>query len=146
MDKQEQRGLKICARLNDRRKFWCVFEFAMLILLSCCLFPLNIFNLDFSRDLLKYVVFIAAFVPLGALLAYLRLSKGNILKNYGYVLAAVGVGLGARYLLEYGEIANANNFTAANVYLFILGIAVFAGGGYLSFRKTIIKATNVKKG
>ena len=57
----------------------------------------------------------------------------------------MGVGLGARYLLEYGEIANANNFTAANVYLFILGIAVFAGGGYLPFRKTIIKETNVKK-
>lgn len=129
MAKQEQRVLKVCARLNNRRKFWCVSEFALLILLSCCLFPLNIFRLDFSWDLLKYIIFVVVFVPLGIFLAYLNLSRGNKIKNYGYALAAVGVGLGVRYLLAYGEIANVYNYTAVNVYLFILGVTLMMSVG-----------------
>lgn len=48
MDKQEQRGLKICARLNDRRKFWCVFEFAMLIFTKLLFISTKYFQFGFQ--------------------------------------------------------------------------------------------------
>ena len=139
--KKNNKTVKI---ISKHKTAWAIACFGALIFFSCCLFPLNIFHLNFSTDLLKYVIFMGAFVQMGIFLAYLHLSNGNIVKNYAYVLAAVAVGLGARYLLEYGEIANANNFTAVNVYLFILGVTLMMSVGYLPLRRTIIKATNVK--
>ena len=141
MSKERETRIKI---IEKHKKAWIVAFFAMVVFFSCCLFPLNVFHLNFSTDFLKYVIFIAAFVSMGTLLAYLHLSNGNILKNYAYVLAAMAVGLGARYLLEYGEISNVYNFTGVNVYVFILGVVMFVSVGYLPLRKTIIKATNVK--
>ncbi|MEG2018347.1 MAG: hypothetical protein RR128_07815 [Clostridium sp.] len=53
------------------------------------------------------------------------LKQGQTIKVLGLTVLFTAVGMGCRYLLEYGEVSNAMNFTPLNIALFIIIIPAY---------------------
>lgn len=107
---------------------------------------------------LGYTAFLCCFTfPLGTTASPLQLTLMVILLSlclaeaYGpgrekgvflRTLAAAGLGLLGRYLLEYGEVSNARNFTAENILRFLAAVPLCMTLAYHILVKWLLSQTN----
>ena len=118
--------------LQKHRKFVCTIVFMLMILFSCTTFPFFNFTHEWSKTIRYMNIFITwtAFWVMGTAEAEVLRDKSSLtvlVLNLFLVLA----GMGARYLLEYGEISNVYNFTMLNsiVHIFIATLVSTASWG-----------------
>ena len=102
------------------------------IFFNCFLFPVYNFTHGTTHGWRWHGVFIplAAFFELGILLAgAFPYKKGFVGKTIPTLVGVncihILVGMGCRYLLEFGEVSNTYNFTAPNMIIHILTVLVF---------------------
>lgn len=103
----------------------------LLLAVNCGFFPIVNFNPDNPVDLgitMRTLIFLSAFAAhwrFGGLEA--RVLPGRSLLFIGlFNTALVSGGLLARYLLEFGEVSNAYNFTLTNAAFHVLVLAAAA--------------------
>lgn len=109
--------------------------FGMILLFNCFGFPIYNLNKEWPLFITAEYVFLGAGTALfsGGLLAGQFPQKR--LWQIALLTAALScLGLGCRYLLEFGEASNAYNFTLPNV---ALHLAAFTGIGSLRWRYAV---------
>lgn len=101
-----------------------VIAFVFFILMGACNFPIFNLNHRWSATLTCSIVFIGVslYASLGAMETAM-LPQWCIWHILPLNLMLVLLGMGARYLLEYGEVSNTYNFTIPNMLLHI-GVTV----------------------
>lgn len=105
-----------------------------IVFAGCFSFPIH--SEQFKLDLIRGYLFIAEYRIIGTALAGLY-GRGKGWFVYLATLVFTIIGLGCRYLLEFGEVSNTYNFTLQSItsYLFLIPIAVLVV--YLISAKTI---------
>lgn len=101
-----------------------IFFFLFVALLGACSFPIFNLNHRWSATLTCSIVFVGVslYAELGTMEAAM-LPQWYIWNILPLNLMLVLLGMGARYLLEYGEVSNTYNFTIPNMLLHI-GVTV----------------------
>ena len=101
-----------------------VITFVLFILMGACNFPIFNLNHRWSATLTCSIVLIGVslYASLGTMEAAM-LPQWYIWNILPLNLMLVLLGMGARYLLEYGEVSNTYNFTIPNMLLHI-GVTV----------------------
>ena len=89
---------------------------------GCFAFPLR--NELFQFNLIKaYLVLLSyGIIGLGFAMVY---GAGKLKSIYGYTLVLTGVGMLLRYMLEYGEVSNTLNFTAVNIWSYLILVPAY---------------------
>ncbi len=86
---------------------------------SCCLFPVYNVTMQSSMGIPMLAVILFAYYEIGVLFAAMYPDKA-IWQVALLFLSASLLGMGCRYLLEFGEISNVYNFTLPNTGLHLL--------------------------
>lgn len=86
---------------------------------SCCLFPVYNVTMQSSLGIPMLAVILFAYYEIGVLFAA-RYPDKAIWQVALFFLSASLLGMGCRYLLEFGEISNVYNFTLPNIGLHLL--------------------------
>ena len=125
---------------NKQRKLLYVIVFVFMILFSCTTFPIYNFTHKISKTLtlINFIIPIAAFGEMGIIEAGLFPDRPVVkmtLLNLGLVL----LGMGCRYLLEFGEVSNTYNFNMINSMVHIFATVTLST---LSWYNTIKKTGN----
>lgn len=111
--------------------------------ITCCMFPfLNLTKETPIRmevaNWLVIVVSIMFYHSIGQ--AEVKLFPNSSAMFIGlFNLIATFVGMGIRFLLEFGEVSNTYNFTIPNIILHILISVVLISGTWLFYKKLAIK-------
>lgn len=108
--------------IQAHRKMACGIVFGFMIFFSCFSFPF----INFTRDFPAYIKISTIAVTFGAFI-YMGIAEANVFteSTFGKIffmnLVLVVAGMGARYLLEFGEVSNTYNFTVLNsmVHIFV---------------------------
>lgn len=93
-----------------------------LVFFGACVFPFS--NELFPFDVQKGFMVIFGYGIIGYLFSMV-LKQGQTIKVLGLTVLFTAVGMGCRYLLEYGEVSNTMNFTPLNIALFIIIIPAY---------------------
>ena len=128
-------------KVQERRKTWLCVCFGFAVFFGCFTFPIFNWNKEWSVAIrgTQLLMPLLAYYEIGLLLGLLFPKKrlGTVLLlNLGHVL----VGMGCRYLLEFGEVSNTYNFTWANS---LFHIAVLVGYCSLSWFLTAQKVRGI---
>lgn len=112
---------------NKQRKILYVLVFGFVILFSCTTFPIFNFTHKISRTLtvINFIIPIAAFWEMGMVEAGL-FPEVPAVKVMFLNLGLVLVGMGCRYLLEFGEVSNTYNFNMINSIVHILATVLLS--------------------
>lgn len=111
--------------------------FVLIVITAGCAFPFYNFTKSFRYMIvgMNLLMNISCYAALGAM-------ERPILKNWkGYHVALLNLGLILlsmlfRYLLEFGEVSNTYNFTAANIALHITVTLTISMVSYFTSRQT----------
>lgn len=120
-DTEQMEKLKNC--MQRHRRAIGVLAFGFVVWINCCGFPIYNLNKEWPFPLVAlnvYAVLVSA-VMVGRMLRW-AFDKAKVRLVALLLGAFTGVGLACRFLLEYGEVSNTYNFTAANA---VLHVAVF---------------------
>mgnify|MGYP000927924722 CR=1 FL=1 len=109
-------------RLKRHQTAAWVFLLGYIAFNGCFVFPFS--NELFSFDLQKAYMVAACYGIIGICFSGLAEQHKEFLV-FWLSLAFTVIGMGLRYLLEYGEVSNTMNFTMVNVVLFIAVIPVY---------------------
>lgn len=117
--------------------------FMYLAFITCCMFP--ILNLTKETPIrmevvnwLVIVISIMFYHSIGQAEAKLFTNNSAIFIGLFNLIATI-VGIGSRFLLEFGEVSNTYNFTIPNIILHILISVVLISGTWLFYKKLAIK-------
>ena len=86
---------------------------------SCCLFPVYNVTMQNSLRIPMLAVILFAYYEIGVFFAAMYPNKAIWQVALFFLLASL-LGMGCRYLLEFGEISNVYNFTLPNIGLHLL--------------------------
>lgn len=105
---------------QKHRKISIAITFALFVFMGACNFPIYNLVREWSPTLTCAIVFVgvALYTSLGATEAEM-LPQCGIWHILPLNLLLVLLGMGARYLLEFGEVSNTYNFTLPNMLLHI---------------------------
>lgn len=109
--------------IQKHKKGLKILLLAYIVFAGCFTFPIR--SEKFPLDFMKLYLLIASYGIIGTSLAGLYgANKGKFV--YIATLIFTIIGLGLRYLLEFGEVSNTYNFTLFNIasYLVIIPIGV----------------------
>ena len=128
--------LTILNMLQAKRKIFLPFLAFSWIFTTCFLFPepfINKGNVSLLFNILIiYVYLISCFMLLG------MININRIWVVFLFVMASDAIGIGSRYILEYGEVSNEINFTLHSTLGYLLIIPLITTLIYLlmySFKK-----------
>ena len=118
--------------------------FMCLAFITCCMFPfLNLTKETPIRmevvNWLVIVISIMFYHSIGQAEAKLFTNSSAMFIGLFNLIATI-VGMGSRFLLEFGEVSNTYNFTIPNIILHILISVVVISGTWLFYKKLAIKA------
>ena len=111
------------------------------VFFGCCYFPL--FNISYPEHSISPISFVIG------LIAYHEMGRFEALifpqKSFGFVLvsnmAHIFLGMGARLMIEIGEISNEYNFTIQNIALHMVICVSLCTAAYYKAKKSLnIKA------
>lgn len=107
-----------------------------LLFILACIFTVYFGCFSFPLHLIKeqpvYSQLFLYIVPyLGIALIFIGLYDKRPIKVFALTFAFSAVGLGCRFLLEYGEVSNTINFAALNVVVFLSAIPLFVTVAYM---------------
>ncbi len=128
--------LTILNMLQAKRKIFLPFLAFSWIFTTCFLFPEPFINKGNAsllfNILIIYVYLISCFMLLG------MININRIWAVFLFVMASDAIGIGSRYILEYGEVSNEINFTLHSTLGYLLIIPLITTLIYLlmySFKK-----------
>lgn len=106
-----------------------------IIFTGCFQFPIS--SKPFPLDFTKLYLMIISYGMIGV--GFARIYK-DIKKKKVYLIALILtiVGMGCRYILEYGEVSNTYNFTATNIILYIVIVPIFIVMVYWCSRRYLL--------
>ena len=107
-----------------------------IVFFGACVFPFS--NELFPFDVQKGFMVIFGYGMIGYLFSTV-LKDGQSIKVLGLTALFTVIGMGCRYLLEYGEVSNTMNFTPLNIALFIVIIPLYTVLVYCFMDKVIKK-------
>ena len=107
-----------------QKKRGLVLTVAGFAFFGCCVFPLDKHIDGWMIEAINLFTFAFAYSFLSHYLAK-NLGLGQMKKFVLIVGAATLIGLLCRYLLEYGEVSNIYNFTAAKVIGYTLAVEIY---------------------
>ena len=113
------------------------------VFITCCMFPfLNLTKETPIRmeiaNWLVIVVSIMFYHSIGQVEAKLFPNSSEMFIGLFNLIATI-LGMGIRFLLEFGEVSNTYNFTIPNIILHILISVVMVSGTWLFYKKLAIK-------
>ena len=128
---------------NKQRKLLYVIVFGFMILFSCTTFPIYNFTHKISKTLtvINFIIPIAAFGEMGVIEAGLFPEK-SVVKVMSLNLGLVLIGMGCRYLLEFGEVSNTYNFNMINSIVHILVTVLLSTLSWYNSTKKMESSTN----
>ena len=102
---------------------------------SCCLFPVYNVTMQSSLGIPMLAVILFAYYEIGVLFAARYPDKAIWQVALFFLLASL-LGMGCRYLLEFGETSNTYNFTMPNIVVHLLVVNAFClASWYFAVRK-----------
>ena len=111
--------------------------------ITCCMFPfLNLTKeTPIRMEVANWLVIIVSIMFYHSIAqAEAKLFPNSSVMFIGlFNLIATIVGMGIRFLLEFGEVSNTYNFTIPNIILHILISVVLISGTWLFYKKLAIK-------
>lgn len=107
-----------------------------IVFFGACVFPFS--NELFPFEVQKGFMVIFVYGMIGYLFSTV-LKDGQSIKVLGLTALFTVIGMGGRYLLEYGEVSNTMNFTPLNIALFIVIIPLYTVLVYWFMDKVIKK-------
>ena len=116
----------------SHKKGFFLFVCAWFIFIGCCAFPVINLTKDFPLQitLLNLFTVCISCVYLGKIMEIIFSKK--ITKSILIALSMTLIGFLCRYFLEYGEVSNTYNFTAANVALHLFALTILPLMTYIS--------------
>ena len=110
--------------INKKKKITWVTILVYIVFNSCFMFPLlNIMIKTKTIDYLFSYLIVVGYIMIAFILT--GLLKEKPIKVYFLTLFFTAIGLGCRYILEFGEVSNIVNFTGINVLIFLIVIPIF---------------------
>lgn len=103
-------------KIQRRKELWWVLILVYTVFSGCFSFPLRMPGDMFGWSTVFIPVF--SWLLLGVL--YVGLLRKGAGKVALLTLLFTAIGMGARYLLEYGEVSNTTNFTLLNIALYLV--------------------------
>lgn len=132
--------------MKSKKGILIVGIFISIAFITCCMFPfLNLTKeTPIRMELVNWLVIVIS------IMFYHGIGQGEakIFPNSSAMLIGlfnlIGtiVGMGIRFLLEFGEVSNTYNFTIPNIILHILISVVLISGTYLFYKKLVINTKN----
>lgn len=113
--------------------------FICLAFVTCCMFPF--LNLTKETPIQMEVFNWLAVAVLMLFYHGIGQSEAKLFPNCSVIFIvlfnfiATAVGMGIRFLLEFGEVSNTYNFTMPNMLLHILISVVFISGAWMFYKK-----------
>jgi len=129
--------------MQNKKRLLIGGTFACLAFITCCMFPfLNLTKETPIRmevvNWLIIVVSIMVYYSIGQSEAKLFPNSSAMFIILFNLIATI-VGMGSRFLLEFGEVSNIYNFTIPNIIFNILISVVLISGTWLFYTKLAIK-------
>lgn len=125
--------MKLREFVDNNKKLMMTLGFLFIICLQCCVFPAvnRAYRISDVIVLINFVTAVGVCKCAGELEAFFfqNASWGQIL-FINFILTLLG--MGARYLLEYGEVSNTYNFTARNMLLHIVMMVLWSSAFWKS--------------
>ena len=124
---------------KNHQKIARAFMLLYIIFVGCFVFPFG--NEVFPFDFMKAYLVIVSYGVIG--LGFTGLYGINQ-EKFVYIASLILTGLGmiCRYILEYGEISNAMNFTLFNIVSYIVVIPFFIVIAYHFIARYLMKWSN----
>lgn len=112
--------------------------------IACCMFPfLNLTKeTPIRMDVVNWLVIVVSIMfyhSIGQAEVKLFPKSSTMFIGLFNLLATI-VGMGIRFLIEFGEVSNTYNFTIPNIILHILISVVLISGTWLFYKKLALKA------
>ncbi|GAA4653468.1 hypothetical protein GCM10023142_06060 [Anaerocolumna aminovalerica] len=104
--------------LQAKRKFFLPFLAFCWIFITCFLFPQPFINKGNSSILFNGLIIYAYSIACLMLLGMININRVWVV--FLFVMAADAIGIGSRYILEYGEVSNEINFTLSSTLGYLL--------------------------
>ncbi len=130
--------------MKDKKGILIGGIFMSIAFITCCMFPfLNLTKeTPIRMEAINWVVIVIS------IMFYHSIGQGEskIFPNSSpmfiglFNLIGTIVGMGIRFLIEFGEVSNTYNFTIPNIILHILISVVLISGTCLFYKRLIIKA------
>lgn len=124
---------KLYDLINRKKNFFWAAALIYIVLNGCFLFPLNIKIKTMGNSFLFLFVFAFAYIMIA--LVFTGLLRAKPIKVFLLTLFFTAIGMGFRYVLEFGEVSNTVNFTGINIMVFLITIPLFVILAYLIISK-----------
>jgi len=112
---------KLYDSINRKKNFFWAITLIYIVFNGCCLFPLNNKIKTMGNSFL--FVFVFAYIMIALVLTGLMRAKP--IKVFLLTLFFTAIGMGLRYVLEFGEFSNTVNFTGINILVSLIAIPLF---------------------
>ena len=122
---------KLYDSINRKKNYFWVTTLIYIVFNGCFLFPLNINTKTIGNSFL--FIFVYAYIMIALVLTGLMRAKP--IKVFLLTLFFTAIGMGLRYVLEFGEVSNTVNFTGINILVFLITIPLFVMLAYLIISK-----------
>ena len=105
---------KLMDYVQERKKLFWFLTMFFIAFTGCFMFPLSKYLNNFT----DYFIYVMYIIYIGLLLV--GIIKNNLIAVYLLTLLFTTVGIGIRYLIEYGEVFVSENFNLLNILTFII--------------------------
>ena len=121
---------------RNKKRIW-ITTLVYIVFNSCFMFPsLNKMIKTKTIDYAASYVIVVGYIMIAVMFS--GLLKEKPIKVFFLTLFFTIIGLGCRYVIEFGEVSNIDNFTGANVLTFLITIPVFVMLVYWIITKKVI--------
>lgn len=110
--------LTLLNELQAKRKFFLPFLACSWSFITCFLFPQPFINKGNSSILFNALIIYAYSIACFMLLGMIKIKRAWVV--FLFVMVSDAIGIGSRYLLEYGEVSNEINFTLSSTLGYLL--------------------------
>lgn len=110
--------LTLLNELQAKRKFLLPFLACSWSFITCFLFPQPFINKGNSSILFNALIIYAYSIACFMLLGMIKIKRAWVV--FLFVMVSDAIGIGSRYLLEYGEVSNEINFTLSSTLGYLL--------------------------
>ncbi|QVK21297.1 hypothetical protein KHQ82_02905 [Mycoplasmatota bacterium] len=127
--------------IRKKEKLFWFITLVYLVFNGTFMFPFRILTKPDDYSYMFTIIIGYSFISL----IFTGLLKKSYIKVFLLTLFTTAIGMGCRFLLEFGEVSNTVNFTVTNILLFLILIPSFVMFAYLIIPKINSNKKNVRK-